>query len=155
LFCASPEYKLLVRQIDQGIKVTNATLTQVPFDLQHWQEVAAEGDMPTPTTDDPTQWLFNGHPVDSIGTLQVAVSRLVGYHWPDQPDDDGLDSFADGDGIVCLPSVLGEAPAADRLQALLAAAYGKRSSPAKLTELLEQTGGTKRKLAEWLQAEFF
>ena len=47
--------------------------------------------------------------------LQVAVARLLGYRWPDQePDDFG--ELADDDGIVALPSVRGETPAAERLR---------------------------------------
>ena len=35
-FCSSPEYNEAVRQIDQSLKVTNATLVKVPFDLERW-----------------------------------------------------------------------------------------------------------------------
>ena len=35
-FCSSPEYPELVRGIDQALKVTNATLAKVSFDLDHW-----------------------------------------------------------------------------------------------------------------------
>src|SRR5690606_7855361 len=38
-FCSSPEYNEAVRQVDQALKVTNATLVKVPFDLAHWQQV--------------------------------------------------------------------------------------------------------------------
>jgi hypothetical protein len=31
-----------LREIDQSLKVTNATLVKVPFDLEHWTAVAAE-----------------------------------------------------------------------------------------------------------------
>ncbi len=37
-FCSSPEYHDAVRQIDQSLKVTNATLVKVPFDLEYWQK---------------------------------------------------------------------------------------------------------------------
>ena len=36
---------------------------------------------------------------------------------------DDLDELADADGIVCLPSVLGDRPAAERLTDLLARAF--------------------------------
>ena len=84
-FCSSPEYNEAVRQIDQSLKVTNATLVKVPFDLAHWQQVAAERyphGLPEPYSDDPTQWLFHGHPQPATDPLQVAVARLVGYRWP-------------------------------------------------------------------------
>ena len=84
-FCSSPEYNEAVRRIDQKLNVTNATLVKVPFDLAHWQQVAAErypDGLPKPYSDDPTQWLFHGHPFPATDPLQVAVARLVGYRWP-------------------------------------------------------------------------
>ena len=83
------------------------------------------------------------------------LARLVGYRWPEQAEPDDLDAFADADGIVCLPSVAGEAPAADRVQQVLAAAFGETWSPAKVKELLEQAGSKKKNLADWLRDEFF
>jgi len=41
-FLSSPVYRESVRDVDQALKVTNATLVKVPFDLAHWQQVAAE-----------------------------------------------------------------------------------------------------------------
>ncbi|MDH5526530.1 MAG: BREX-1 system adenine-specific DNA-methyltransferase PglX [Nitrospirota bacterium] len=38
-FCSSSEYNEVVRQVDQSLKVTNATLVKVPFNLGHWQNV--------------------------------------------------------------------------------------------------------------------
>jgi len=129
-FCSSPEFHKAVRRIDQKLNVTNATLVKVPFDLEHWQKVADEtypNGLPQPHSDDPTQWLFDGHPARSTAPLQVAVARLLGYRWPQNADDD-LSAFADEDGIVCLPTVAGEAPAAERLRSLLAHAYGEQWS---------------------------
>ena len=129
---------------------------KVPFDVDHWRKVAEEaGPLPEPWSDDPTQWLFEGRPEVSTAPLQVAVARLVGYRWPEQAESDDLDVFADADGIVCLPSVAGEPPAADRVQQLLAAAFGESWSPAKVKELLEQAGSKKKSLADWLRDEFF
>ena len=64
-FCSSQEYINAVRRIDQKLNVTNGTLVKVPFDLAHWQQVAAERyphGLPKPYSDDLTQWLFHGHP---------------------------------------------------------------------------------------------
>ena len=58
-------------------------------------------------------------------------------------------------GSCVLPSVAGEPPAADRVQQLLAAAFGESWSPAKAKELLEQAGSKKKNLADWLRDEFF
>ncbi|MFN9976904.1 MAG: Eco57I restriction-modification methylase domain-containing protein, partial [Phycisphaerae bacterium] len=68
-FCSSPEFAKAVRRIDQALKVTNASLVKVPFDLAHWQRVAAERyphGLPEPQTNDPTQWLFHGHPAGML-----------------------------------------------------------------------------------------
>jgi len=44
----------------------------------------------------------------------VTLLRLLGYRWPDQPKEaDPVDALVDEDGIVCLPGVRGEAPAAE------------------------------------------
>ena len=102
-FCSSPEYNESVRQVDQSLKVTNATLVKVPFDLDRWTKEAEEkypNGLPKPYGNDPTQWIFHGHPCGSViwneetkwtgngelrtdeTVLQVAVARLLGYRWP-------------------------------------------------------------------------
>ncbi|HYT46294.1 MAG TPA: SAM-dependent DNA methyltransferase, partial [Methylomirabilota bacterium] len=87
-YCRSPEFNTAVRRIDQKMNVTNATLVKVPFDLEYWQKVAdAAGPLPEPYSNDPTQWLFKGNPVDSTEPLQVAVARLLGHRWPQQKSD--------------------------------------------------------------------
>ena len=155
-FCNSPEYGSVVRQIDQNIKVTNRTLVDVPFDVDRWRQVAEEADgLPEPWSDDPTQWLFEGRPEAAMEPLQVALGRLLGYRWPEQPDSDDLDALADDDAIVCLPPVLGERSAAERLQELLARAFGGTWSPARTRELLVASGSKKKDLESWLQDDFF
>jgi hypothetical protein len=137
-FCSSPLFFQEVRKINQKSQVANATLVKVPFDLTRWQKVAAEKypqGLPKPFSSDPTQWLFNGHPKGSDQPLHVAVARLLGYQWPRQtgssfpdcpaPGPDGLERWADADGIVCLSASKGEAPAAERLRILLLQALGK------------------------------
>ena len=167
-FCRSAEYNVAVRRIDQKMMVTNATLVKVPFDLAHWQRVAEEKyphGLPEPASDDPTQWLFTGHPLDSTGPLQVGVVRLLGYRWPRQTGqtvsgaapvpEDGLEKFVDEDGIVCIPSVRGEQPAADRLRELLIKSYGRRWSPACQDELLSAVHYEGCTLEDWLRNRFF
>lgn len=154
-FCSSPAFNDAVRRIDQALKVTAATFVKVPFDLERWQKVADEmGPLPEPFSDDPTQWLFDGNPARTTEPLQVAVARLLGYNWPEQADD-GLDQFADRDGIVCLPSVAGELPAADRLTRLLAAAFGDEWGTQKLSELLAGVDYAGKSLQEWVRDGFF
>jgi hypothetical protein len=111
--------------------------------------------LPEPWSDDPTQWLFEGRPDVATEPLQVAVGRLVGYRWPEQAESDDLDELADADGIVCLPSVLGERTAAARLQELLTRAFGDTWSPARGGELLAASGSKKTDLESWLRDEFF
>ncbi|MDN7965899.1 hypothetical protein QZM92_28530, partial [Burkholderia multivorans] len=60
--------------------------------------------LPKPYSDDPTQWIFHGHPCGSViwdeeakwtalgplrmeaNVLQIAVARLLGYRWPAETD---------------------------------------------------------------------
>ena len=157
-FCASPEFGRAVREVDQSIGVTCNTMVKIPFAFEHWAAVAKElypNGLPEPHSDDPTQWLFQGDISTSTAPLQVAVARLLGYRWPDQAPDVMLDPLADKDGIVCLPPVSGERPAADRLRDLLAAAYGKEWSAAKLDDLLAQAGSPGTTLESWLRDDFF
>ncbi|WP_100635910.1 Eco57I restriction-modification methylase domain-containing protein [Marinomonas sp. ef1] len=106
-YCSSKEYFSDVRQIDQALKVTNATLVKVPFDLEYWSKVAEDqypNGLPEPYTNDATQWIFHGHPCGSVvwdeetkwtaegelrtddNVAQVAVARLLGYQWPAELD---------------------------------------------------------------------
>jgi hypothetical protein len=157
-FVTAPEFGAEIRRLDNAIKTPPGTLVKVPFDLAHWQAVAAEkypNGLPTPSSDDPTQWLFLGDIPSSTRPLQVAIARLVGYRWPDQPANPVLDAHVDNDGLVCLPAVRQEQSAADRLLALLAAAYGAAWSPGKLDELLAQENGAGMTLEIWLRKRFF
>jgi hypothetical protein len=154
-YLSSPEFQRAVRVIDQKSSVTNATLTKVPFDLDYWQGVAdAAGPLPEPHSDDPTQWLFKGHPVGSTAPLQVTMALLLGYRWPEQDDDD-LCEFADKDGIVPLPAMSGELAASERLRSLLARAYGAAWSQAMEQELLATVDYGGKSLDTWLRDGFF
>jgi hypothetical protein len=168
-FCQSQQYRTEVKKIDNSsLKIPNLTLIKVPFDLAHWQKVAAEkypNGLPKPYSSDPTQWLFNGHPKGSDHPLHVAVARLAGYCWPRQtgsifPDcpglgPDGLEKHADSDGVVCFSQARDEAPAAERLRALLADAYGKEWSHAMERKLIANTKSNAESLEEWLVTDFF
>jgi hypothetical protein len=176
-YCSSAEYNEAVRRIDQKLNVTNATLVKVPFDLENWQQVAAErypNGLPKPYSDDPTQWLFHGHPQPATDPLQVAVARLAGYRWPAETDTameladearawiarcDQLAEHTDDDGIVCLPSVRGEPAAHDRLLKLLIAAWETVQpgswKPAVLDKLLADADCAGKGLDVWLRDKFF
>lgn len=172
-FCASTEYTEAVRRLDQKLNVTNATLVKVPFDLDRWRKVAAEqypNGLPKPYSNDPTQWIFHGHPKQSTSPLLVAVARLVGYTWPAETDDKmelsdearawvarskALASHADKDGIVCIPPVGREASAGDRLLNLMADAYGVDWSNDILAHLLTAADHAGKSLETWLRDKFF
>jgi hypothetical protein len=163
-FCSSAQYSTEVRKINQKVQVANSTLVKVPFDLTHWQKVAAEKyphGLPKPFSSDPTQWLFEGHPAGADQPLHVAVARLLGYQWPRQtgssfPDcpalkPDGLEKLADNDGIVCLPPLNREQPAAARLRNLLASGLSSFDE----RTLLNAADAKKTTLEDWLRDEFF
>ena len=190
-FCSSPEYNEAVRRIDQKLNVTNATLVKVPFDLAHWSKVS-EGKypngLPKPYADDPTQWIFHGHPCGSViwdeeqkwttngplrtddSVLHITVARLLCYRWPAELDTsmeladeqrewvkrcEALASYADDDGIVCIPPVRGETSASDRLLNLLAGAYGDAWSNDTLAALLKSANHAGKTLETWLREKFF
>ena len=188
-YCSSSEFARQMRKINQKLSVDNGYIAKATIDLQHWQDKSSylfPNGLPSPYTDDPTQWIYHGHPCGSARwddtakrtvhgslrtdstVLQVAVARLLGYRWPAEWDDamelageqrdwvrhcEALHTFADEDGIVCLPSVNGEQPAAERLLLLLADAYGDVWSDAMLRRLLATVASPG--LDDWLRNRFF
>ena len=100
-FCSSENYDSLVREVDQSSKVRGALL-RVNFEPYE----ADNATLPPIITNDPTQWIFHGHPCGSViwdeetkwtakgelrvddTVLQVAVARLLGYRWPAELDKD-------------------------------------------------------------------
>jgi hypothetical protein len=168
-FCSSREFYESVRGVDGSVKVMPQTVLKVKFDVDYWRGIAtkrySEGP-PRPSSHDPTQWLSNGQPKASDHPLQVAVARMLGYRWPRQTgssfmdcpaitEPDGLEGHADADGIVCLSALKGKAPAAQRLSALLSAAFGGDWSPARLSALLTEVGLAGKSLEDWLRDGFF
>ncbi len=209
-YCISGGFEKDLKQRFPTLSIDNGYFSKVPFDLEYWQKVAAERypeGLPEPQSNDPTQWLFHGHPAglvaagpaerspfgiaDPVGAerhsslicrepnpgdvLQVAVARLLGYRWPAELDPEmeldeasrawvarceELLDHADADGIVCLPAVRGEAPAAERLRRLLAAAFGDVWSPDLERKLLAAAAEARNtrpvaSLEEWLRDRFF
>jgi len=167
-FAESQEFSTAARGINQSTAVSNGYIAKIPFDLVRWRQVASEkypSGLPKPQSNDPTQWLFSGHPHGADSPMQVAVARLVGYRWPRQtgssfPDcsalrPDGLERHADRDGIVTLNAVSGEQPASARLLALLADAFGSQWAAARLDAFLAQVQHTRKTLDDWLRDGFF
>ena len=166
-YLTSQTYLDDLKRLDSSLSVTESALVKVPFDLEHWQKVAMKkypDGLPKPFSNDPTQWLFNGNPKDSDQPLHVAVARLIGYQWPRQTGSsfpecpalksDGLEKLADDDGIVCLPPLNREQPAANRVRDLLAKALGKFDERALLAGA-GRKGSKSTTLEEWLRDEFF
>ena len=106
-FCSSVSFREELRRLTQKVSIEVKTILEVPFDLDHWTKVAEEqypNGLPKPYTNDPTQWIFHGHPCGSViwdeetkrtangelrvndTVLQVAVARLLGYQWPAELD---------------------------------------------------------------------
>jgi len=190
-FCSSADFQESVRRIDQKLNVTNATLGKVPFDIDHWRKTAMKDyprGLPQPYSNNPTQWIFHGHPCGSVvwndeskwtaegpprvdsTVLQVAVARLLGYRWPAESDTkmelaseqrkwvtscNNLNSHTADDGIVCVESLLQTDKAVDRLQNLLAEAFGRDWSALKLRQLLATCRVANESLEDWLRNGFF
>ncbi len=167
-FCASPVFHDSVRRINRALKITDQSMILVPFDLNYWQRIAIEEyplKLPRPTSNDPTQWLFDGFPRGTDNPLHVAVARALGYGWPRQTGSsfqdcsnlgpDGLETLADADGIICLSATKGEPAAAERLRVLLARAYGEEWSASVQQDLLAKLGYAGKTLDDWLRDGFF
>ena len=107
--CSSAVFSKELRKINQKLSVDNGYVGKIPFDLDHWTEVAEQrypNGLPQPYTNDPTQWIFHGHPCGSViwdeqtkwtahgelrvdeSVLQSAVVRLLGYRWPAELDSE-------------------------------------------------------------------
>ncbi|WP_363318809.1 DUF559 domain-containing protein [Chlorobium sp.] len=107
VYCSSDCFTTEVRKLNQKLSVSEATFENIPFDLDHWTKIAEEkypNGLPKPYTDDPTQWIFHGHPCGSViwdekqkwtahgplrtddSVLHVATARLLGYRWPAELD---------------------------------------------------------------------
>lgn len=172
-YCNSDDFRRDLLKLDKKLGITPATFTKVEIDLDKWSMNAKKEypyGLPKPYTDDPTQWIFHGHPRESVDPLQVAVARLLGYRWPAELDDEmelsdearnlvaqsqSLLPYADKNGIVCIPSVRGEAPASERLLNLLAAAYKDEDINMILPELLSNADHAGKSLESWLRDKFF
>ena len=175
-FASSDGLYEAIRALNPKLSVDNGYINKVSWDPSHWQEVAEDkypNGLPDPYSNDPTQWIFHGHPKPSERSLQVATARLLGYRWPaeratesssaqaqemDLSDEarewiercEELSQHVDDDGIICIPAVQGERPAADRIRELLADAYGNDWSEGVLQDLLDEWGYRSGGLEGWL-----
>lgn len=188
-YCESNSFSEEVRLINQQLKITDQSFVEIPFEYDHWVEVAKQKyphGLPQQFSDSVVDWAFSGHPCGSVvwdentkwtaiaprriddTVLQVALARLVGYQWPAELDPEMelaeemrywlqqnsvFASLVDDDGIVCIPSVRGEKPAADRLEAILQLAYAEDWSANTLQQLLAAVGSSN--LQQYLRDKFF
>ena len=106
-FFQSGEFAKAIRKINTKLSIAEGTVVRVAFGLEHWIRIACESypnGLPEPYSNDPTQWIFHGHPCGGVSwnedtkrivhgpqridatTLHVAVARLLGYRWPAEQD---------------------------------------------------------------------
>lgn len=154
-FCSSEEFSKEVRKIERKMNITNATFGRVPIDLDHWRSVATQASidgLPDPFSNDPTQWHFHGNPAyaENGTQLHVALARVAGYRWPAETDtrmrlsDLARERLAlaaklpgaDEDGLLPLHTGGTDRALADRLRAILEAAYGAPLTPEQEADLV-------------------
>ena len=166
-------FKEEIRKIDQKLSVTCATIGKVTFDYDKWHLRANKlfsNGLPQPYSDDPTQWLFHGHPIKTENPLQVALARVLGYRWPAESDTEmelsdeasvlieavkAFDHHSDDDGIFCIPSVNAEQAGAERLRDYLQQVFAGEWNNQSITQLLQKKGANSTNLEAWLRDEFF
>ncbi|MBW7892576.1 MAG: type II restriction endonuclease subunit M, partial [Chitinophagaceae bacterium] len=172
-YSKSEEFRENLRKLNQKLSISEATFPRINFDYEYWQKVATEkypNGLPQPYSDDPTQWLFHGHPIKTGNPLQVAVVRLLGYRWPAEHDEEmelaaeartliaavkAFDHLSDEDGIFCIPSVNAEQAGADRLRDYLYEVFKDEWNSHTITQLLQKEDTKKANLEAWLRDEFF
>lgn len=163
-------------------KVEVGNILSLVTDLAAWRQSAEEDysdGLPEPYSDDPTQWVFHGHPAQAeVGTgLHVALARLCGYRWPAESDAEmrlsaeahdwiaraAILPSGDADGLLPLVACGGEAPLAGRLRGFLRAAFGDAWDADLETRLVVEAdaklGGTTRgsltTIDDWLRTRAF
>lgn len=170
-FAFSNELGNAARHANQALSIDNGYFEKFEFDLDHWTRVAEEKyphGLPKPYTNDPTQWIFHGHPCGSVAwdeekkwtahgplrtdatVLQVAVARLLGYRWPAETDPQMELADEQREWVRSCETLL---PFADEDGiACISSVRGERPAAERLLELLyaaygdEWHDGTLRKL---------
>lgn len=162
-----------LREIDPSLAIQIKTVLAVPFNKELWQAKFKDSypnGLPKPYSDDPTQWLFHGHPIKTQNPLQVALARVLGYRWPAESDTEmelsdearasieavnAFDHLSDDDGIFCIPSVNAEQAGAERLRDYLQQVFANEWNNQTITQLLQKEGAKSTNLETWLRDEFF
>lgn len=181
VFARSSEYREQLKQYGGKLVMPTSAYLRPKVDADLWRQRAQlefPDGLPEPSSDNPTQWLFHGHPAYAkAGTeLHVALARLAGYRWPAEVDPQmRLSDLArervrqaaalpppDADGLVTLHATGTDRPLADRLRAVLVASYGKALSPVQeaalvraADELLDKKPARDASLEGWLRDRAF
>ncbi len=155
-------------RLDRKLNVTNAHLVKVPFDLPTGKRspprnTPTASPSPTPTTPPNGSSTATRRARSSPSrSPSPACSATAGRARPAPSSPTarpsaptGWRAIADADGIVCLPPINKEQPAAARLRSLLAAAFGSDWSPSRERDLLAATGAKQTNLEDWLRDAFF
>jgi hypothetical protein len=106
-YCQDESYSDALRKANPNLAISSSTVAKASFDQSLWEKKASNkypNGVPLPYTDSPTNWLYHGHPCNSVvwnnetkttavadfrqddTVLQVTVARLLGYQWPAELD---------------------------------------------------------------------
>lgn len=157
-YVGSEEYREQLKTLAHKLVMPTGVYLATKLDREKWKRIAAErypNNLPEPSSSDPTQWLFHGHPAyaEKGTTLLVALARLSGYRWPAEFSSKmRLSAEArkyvsaastlpqgDPDGLLPLHAYGTAPPLADRLRTFLAITFGSTWSNALELELVRQT----------------
>jgi hypothetical protein len=75
--CNDDSFNFIVREVDRNVMCSNGALVKIPFALARWQSVAVDRyprGLPEPQSNDPTQWLFHGHPAGMLAAGLASAS---------------------------------------------------------------------------------
>lgn len=79
-FATSEHFVPEVRRLDSKPYVTTSVFGELPFEVAKWARVSSEAfpcGLPEPQTNDPTQWLFHGHPAGATAAGSAENSPLA------------------------------------------------------------------------------
>jgi hypothetical protein len=180
-FLSDVGYTQEVRKINQKLIMGCGYFIKVPFDREYWAKEYGKqypNGLPLPSSDEPRQWLFHGHPRNATkgAALHVALARMSGFRWPAETDSHmclsdeasalvsqaGALPSGDNDGLLGVPPVAGEKSLADRLRAYLADAFGtdwsdalERRLIAEADEVLDKKVARDGSLEAWVRDRAF
>lgn len=159
-YISSDGFNQDVRNLNQKLSVSEATFEKLNFDVSYWTDVAKElypHGLPQPYTNDPSQWIFHGHPCGSViwdedskwtahselrvddSVLHVAVARLLGYRWPAELDPEMELAAEQREWVNCCLDLVGFVD--DDGIVCLPPVRGEKAADQRLEDLLEAAYG--------------